>query len=322
MNDLGRREDLGALRAGVSWALVKAFEARCATDEHLHTAAWFLERHVGFDIGLADFTVARDGRQGPFSDTLSRTVSRLADGGDLLARDEWSRLHLVDRRMRMAGGLADTWLTLRPATAMMAAYLGGRSSGDLGAFVQAVTAIAERAPSNGPRGDIRSLAESVLECSVPLAFVGGPEAVVVRNACEAGGPARGRVLQLFARGMAPGQIVAATHRSSGDITADLIAVFGPLTESYGRQVSLLQRLAPPPSGDHVVPGSPPRPCLHRLDLPSLIAAGRRDPHLTTCRNCTAEAAFARLCVAAVFAPWAWPATAQIPRSAPGSGSGW
>lgn len=310
MNDLQRPEDLDELRAGLSWALVKAFEARCATDEHLHTAAWFLERHVGFDFGLADFTVARDSRQGPFSGTLSGTVSRLADDGGLLARDEWGRLHLADRRMSLTGGLADTWLTLRPAAALMASHLGGRSSGDLGAFVQGVTAIAKRAPSGAPRGDIGSLAADVLERSVPLALVGGPEALIVRHSCDAGGPARGRVLQLFARGMTAPQIVVATHRAPCGVADDLTAVFTPLTESYGRQVRLLQRLVPPPRDDHVVPGSPPHPCARRPDLPSLMAEGRRDAHLTTCRNCRSEAAFTHLSLAAVLAPWAWPETAR------------
>ena len=70
-----RTQERDELRAGMGWALVRAFERFRATDEHLHTAAWFLDRHVGFDVALEDFASARGAHQGPFSETFARTVT-------------------------------------------------------------------------------------------------------------------------------------------------------------------------------------------------------------------------------------------------------
>ena len=169
--------ELDRLRAGMCWALVRAFEGYRATDEHLHTGAWFLERHVGIDVGLGDFTIARDAHQGPFSVILARGILHCEADGGLIARDEWGRLHLTARRLSPAGSLAEVWLTIRPATAMLAHHLGGRSSRELGQFVAVVQELVDRRSLAQPHPhDIQRPAVHVLEHRVVLALAGGQEA--------------------------------------------------------------------------------------------------------------------------------------------------
>ncbi len=300
--------ELDRLRAGMCWALVRAFEGYRATDEHLHTGAWFLERHVGIDVGLGDFTIARDAHQGPFSVILARGILHCEADGGLIARDEWGRLHLTARRLSPAGSLAEVWLTIRPATAMLAHHLGGRSSRELGQFVAAVQELVDRRSLAQPHPhDIQRPAVHVLEHRVVLALAGGQEARIVRQACEAGGSARGRAAQLFARGLTPQQIAHTTLRVPTDVAHDLRSLFDPLAANYQRQVTLLAGIAPAPGGRRQTVGSPPGPCAVRPDVTGLVAEGRSHGHLATCRDCQLESAFYRLCLAAVLAPWAWPA---------------
>lgn len=312
-----RTQERDELRAGMGWALVRAFERFRATDEHLHTAAWFLDRHVGFDVALEDFASARGAHQGPFSETFARTVTSLQADGGPLTRDAWGRLHLTDRRMTVSAGLSDAWLTLRPAAALLTHHIGGLPSADLGRFVAVTQGLVEgaRPAELSGRSDMERLAIRVLEQRVPLGLAGRREAQIVRQACVAGGATRGRAAQLAARGLTSQQIAHAMLRTPADVRDDLWEMFTPLVAGYRHHVALLAAIAPASPDHHRPVGAPPLPCEHGPDVASVIADGRDDRHMPTCRDCTIEASFYRLCLAVVLAPWAWPVRAGTMRLA-------
>lgn len=304
----GRAGEVDQLRAGLVWALLRAFEPHQATDEHLHTAVWFLERHVGISVELGDFTTAVAAHQAPFSPTLADAITAACDGdAGVVRRDEWGRLQRTTRRTTFAASLPSSWWVLRPAAAMAAHHIGARSSNELGHLVSAIGALAARTPDalvNHP-SHIKALAQDLLERRVSLALAGPQEAELVRRACKAGGTPRGRVGQLYSRGQNSVQIAATTGRLPTAIQGDLTALLYPLARSFHAHVTLLAMLDPILGRVRPV-GSQPSVCHSRPDLVELVAAGVGDEHVATCRDCRIETEFYRVCVSSVLAPWAWP----------------
>ena len=304
-----RSGEVQHLRAGLVWALLRALEPfPTATDEHLHTGVWFVERHVGVAVELEDFTTAAGAHHAPYSLKLADAIAALEQSSALYGRDEWGRLQRTPRRTSCAAHLPGAWLILRPAAAMVAHHIGSRSSRELGQLVTAISALVARTPAGlvDQPTHIRQLANDLLEQTVGLALAGRPEAGLVRRACKDGGTARGRVGQLYGRGHTPAQIAATTGRARGDVQADLTALLDPLAVSYHAHVALLAHLDPTPSAHRPV-GSQPALCRARPDLVAITASGEHDEHVATCRDCSIETDFYRVCVAAVLAPWAWPA---------------